>query len=91
MTSSSVTTPQERESQIKHIVCGILEIPVDEVTRTSLFNEEHGADSLLAIEILAALERTFKVTIDQNELEKMVHLQGVCAVVENAIDEQHHN
>lgn len=91
MTSASVTTPESRESQIKEIVCDILEIPADEVTRTSLFNEEHGADSLLAIEILAALERAFKVTIDQNDLGKMVNLEGVCVVVENAISAQHGN
>ncbi|MGF1662360.1 MAG: acyl carrier protein [Kineosporiaceae bacterium] len=73
------------EDEIKDIVCDILEIEPDEVTRTSLFKEEHDADSLRAIEILAALERTFGVTIDQAELGRMVNLEGVYAVVDESL------
>ncbi|MDT0480203.1 MULTISPECIES: acyl carrier protein [Streptomyces] len=74
----------ERKQEIKEIVCDILEIDEDEVTGTSLFKEEHDADSLRAIEILAALERTQHVTIDQAELSRMVNLEGVYAVVAEA-------
>jgi len=74
----------ERKQEIKEIVCDILEIDEDEVTETSLFKEEHDADSLRAIEILAALERTQRVTIDQAELSRMVNLEGVYAVVAEA-------
>jgi acyl carrier protein len=74
----------ERKQEIKEIVCDILEIDEDEVTETSLFKEEHDADSLRAIEILAALERTQHVTIDQAELSLMVNLEGVYAVVAEA-------
>ncbi|WP_406217918.1 acyl carrier protein [Streptomyces canus] len=74
----------ERKQGIKEIVCDILEIDEDEVTETSLFKEEHDADSLRAIEILAALERTQHVTIDQAELSRMVNLEGVYAVVAEA-------
>lgn len=72
------------EREIKELVCEILEIELDEVTRTSLFMEDHGADSLRAIEILAALERTLGVTIDQAELARMINLDGVYAVVADA-------
>ncbi|GLZ32190.1 hypothetical protein Lesp02_43780 [Lentzea sp. NBRC 105346] len=71
----------ERMAQIKEIVCEILEIEADEVTETSLFNEDHGADSLRAIEILASLERQFSAVIDQAELGRMVNLKGVYEVV----------
>jgi acyl carrier protein len=74
----------ERKQEIKEIVCDILEIDEDEVTEISLFKEEHDADSLRAIEILAALERTQRVTIDQAELSRMVNLEGVYAVVAEA-------
>ncbi|BAC71378.1 putative acyl carrier protein [Streptomyces avermitilis MA-4680 = NBRC 14893] len=73
-----------RKQEIKEIVCDILEIDEDEVTETSLFKEQHDADSLRAIEILAALERTQKVTIDQAELSRMVNLEGVYVVVSEA-------
>lgn len=77
-------TYEERSAEIKEIVCDILEIEEDEVTETSLFKEEHDADSLRAIEILAALERRFNCVIDQADLARMVHLKGVYEVVAEA-------
>ncbi|MFF5428038.1 MULTISPECIES: acyl carrier protein [unclassified Streptomyces] len=87
MTASdpTVTTPDERRAQIKDLVCDILEIDPAELTPTSLFKEEHGADSLRAIEILAALERTFGITIEQADMSRMVNLEGVEAVVDQAL------
>ncbi|MEU3622979.1 polyketide-8 synthase acyl carrier protein [Amycolatopsis coloradensis] len=75
------TINRERAARIKEIVCEILELDQDEVTDTSLFDEDHGADSLRSIEILAALEREYSVIIDQNELSRMVNLKSVCEVV----------
>ncbi|CDR09538.1 acyl carrier protein [Streptomyces iranensis] len=75
---------EERRESIKEIVTDILEIDPDEVTETSLFKEEHDADSLRAIEILAALEKTFNIVIDQSELSRMVNLRGVYEVVSDA-------
>ncbi|MEV0677506.1 acyl carrier protein [Actinosynnema sp. NPDC050436] len=72
------------KAKIKEIVSEILEIDAEEMTDTSLFKEDHDADSLGAIEILSALERTFGVEIDQAELTRMVNLEGVIAVVAEA-------
>ncbi|MFI6849642.1 acyl carrier protein [Kitasatospora sp. NBC_00085] len=74
----------EQFQKIKEIVCDILEIEEDEVTETSLFKEEHSADSLRSIEILANLEKEFSITIDQSELARMVNLKGVYEVVSEA-------
>ena len=78
------TIAPEHQEKIKEIVCEILEIEPEEVTGTSRFKDDHGADSLRAIEILASLERTFGVTIDQAELSRMVNLDGVYTVVAEA-------
>jgi acyl carrier protein len=72
------------KQDIKSLVSEILEIEPDDITDTSLFKEDHGADSLLAIEILAQLERRFAVVIDQAELERMVNLEAVYEVVSAA-------
>ncbi|MFJ6516616.1 acyl carrier protein [Streptomyces sp. NPDC091406] len=77
----STAIRDERLVTIKEIVCDILEIEEDEVTEVSLFKEDHNADSLRAIEILAALEKEFKVVINQSELPRMVNLKGVYEVV----------
>ena len=74
----------ERSFKIKEIVCRILELDEDEVTETSLFQEEHGADSLRAIEILASVEKEFNIVIDQDKLSQLVNLKGVYDVVADA-------
>lgn len=79
-------TVDERMPAVKRIVCEILEIDPGHLTDTSLFKEDHGADSLRAIEILAALERQYSVVIDQAELSRMVNLRGVHEVVTEALD-----
>ncbi|MEV3896776.1 acyl carrier protein [Streptomyces anulatus] len=78
------TSAENRTAVIKDIVCDILELEEDEVTETSLFKEDHGADSLRAIEILASLEKKFSIVIDQAELGRMVNLTGVEEVVAEA-------
>ena len=75
---------QERLEQIKQVVSEILEIEPSEMSLTSLFKEDHGADSLRAIEILASLEKTFGVEIQQSALSRMVNLEGVYDVVREA-------
>jgi acyl carrier protein len=75
---------ENRKNEIREIVCAILEIDQGEISDTSLFREDHGADSLRAIEILAALEESFRIRIDQSELARMVNLEGVYAVVAQA-------
>ena len=81
---NKAVTTEERLALIKQIVSEILEIEPADMTPTSLFKEDHDADSLRAIEILASLEKTFGVEIPQEALGRMVNLQGVYQVVEGA-------
>jgi acyl carrier protein len=66
---------------IQEIICDILEIDPEEMTPTSRFKEDHDADSLRAVEILASLEKTFKLEIPQDELQHMANLENVAAVL----------
>jgi acyl carrier protein len=75
-----VTT--EDKSRIKEIVAEILEIAPEEMTETSRFKDDHNADSLRAIEIMATLEKEFSVRIPEEELANMVNLVGIQDVVE---------
>ncbi|MEU7647517.1 acyl carrier protein [Streptomyces huasconensis] len=78
------TSVKNQRAEIKEIVCDVLEIDLEEIKETGLFKEEYDADSLRSIELLAALEKNFGVVIDQAELARMVNLEGVYAVVEEA-------
>lgn len=81
---STPTVDVERIAEIREIVCETLELEPDEITETSLFKEEHGADSLGAIELLAAFERRYGVVIEQAEMAEMINLRGVHTVVARA-------
>lgn len=66
---------------VKEILCDILEIEPDELTEEGDFVEEYDADSLRAVEILASLERRFKVKIPEAELANMENFKKVKEVL----------
>ncbi|MFE0174976.1 acyl carrier protein [Streptomyces sp. NPDC059002] len=68
--------------QVKELVCELLELDQSEVTDTSRFVDEHEADSMMLIEILAGLEKRFNVVIDQSDVPRMVNMRGVYEVLE---------
>ncbi|MEV6808880.1 acyl carrier protein [Streptomyces sp. NPDC051132] len=82
---TTAATSAERRTQIKDIICDILEIDPAEMTDTSRFKEDHEADSMGAIEILSNLERTYGIDLDQSVLPRMVNLDAVVAVVDEAV------
>jgi acyl carrier protein len=75
------TTDQARFEELREIAAEVLEVEPEEITPTSRFVEDHEADSLRAIEILARIEKKYKVDIPQSELAKMSNLQAVYQVV----------
>ena len=66
---------------IREAVADILEIEPDEITWNSDFQQDHDADSLQRIEILAALERRFEIVIDEDLLPRLTDLSSSYAVV----------
>lgn len=71
----------DKREIVRGIISEILEIEPTELTETSLFKEDHGADSLRSIEIMATLEKQFSIKIPEDHLPRMVNLEGVYAVV----------
>ncbi|MFF9977460.1 acyl carrier protein [Streptomyces erythrochromogenes] len=76
----TVNTPVDVQA-VRAIVTDILELEDDELTGTSLFIEDHGADSLGAIEILSRIEKELGVVIPQDDLVKLIHLDAVLEVL----------
>lgn len=79
-----MTLSAQERAEVKELVCKIIELDPHEVSDTSHFVDDHGADSLLAIEILSALEKKYKVKIEQAELPRMGTIEGVYEVLEEA-------
>ncbi|OEU94799.1 acyl carrier protein [Streptomyces oceani] len=79
-----VTIDDATEAKVREILVESLELEDEELTRTGRFIEDYDADSLGAIEVLSALEKTFGVTIEQDELSNMVNLEAVLEVLSRA-------
>jgi acyl carrier protein len=71
----------ERINIIKDVVADVLEIEPTDLTEESRFVEDHGADSLRAIEIMSRLEKKFGVQIPQNDLTQMTNVSNVYTIL----------
>ncbi len=67
----------DRLAELREMVADVLELEPGEISDTADFVEEYGADSLRAIEILARLEKRYRVEIPQSELPNMQNLRAV--------------
>jgi acyl carrier protein len=71
----------DRLEELREIVAEVLELETEELTDDGDFVEVYGADSLRAIEILARIEKRYRVEIPQSELPNMIDLREVYDVV----------
>jgi acyl carrier protein len=72
-----MTVTQQRMEELREIVADVLELEPEELSDTGDFREEYDADSLRAIEILARLDKKYKVEIPQSELPDLNNLKAV--------------
>ncbi|MQY15212.1 Acyl carrier protein [Streptomyces sp. RB5] len=80
----TTVSPSVDVPAVRAIITDILELEDHELTNTSLFIEDHDADSLGAIEILSRMEKDLGVVIPQEDLVKLVNLDAVLAVLATA-------
>lgn len=81
-------TRSEIKKRIITIVSGVLNIPKKEVTAAKKFESEMGMDSLGALEILAAIETTFKIEIPEEALQKVVDLEALIDISTEIINKK---
>jgi len=84
--TNPINVSADRKVVIYDIVTEVLELEDDELTDTSLFVEDHDADSLRAIEIMSRLEKKFEVRIPQNDLPRMTNVLNVYEVISEHAD-----
>lgn len=76
-----MTVAHQHMDELREIAAEVFELELDEVSDTADFAEEYGADSLRAIEILARVEKKYRIEIPQSELAEMRNLKAVYDVV----------
>jgi len=67
----------KNEERIKEMVCEIIGIAKEEINPDASFMDDMGLDSLRALEILAAIENEFRITIEPEKLREMTTLNNV--------------
>jgi len=80
MTTGQYTQDQVRE-EVKHLIAELTERDMTEITDTALFQEDLGVDSLMAIEVMVALDKRYKIDIPEAEFNKIKNVDDSVAVV----------
>jgi acyl carrier protein len=76
-----MTAHDEHLDEIREMVADVLELEPDEVDNGADFVETYDADSLRAIEILARIEKKYKIEIPQSELPAMRTVKDLYEIV----------
>ena len=59
------------EAKVKEIICDKLSVDEAEVTNEASFANDLGADSLDTVELIMEFEKQFKITIPDDQAEKI--------------------
>ena len=73
----------ELREKLREIISEVSE--VDDIPDDGMF-QDLGIDSMMAIEIVADVERTFKLSIPEEELQELVNLNAVFDKVKAKLD-----
>jgi acyl carrier protein len=71
---------QDLESEIRNMIAEIIEREPSEVTADAKFFEDLEVDSMMALEIMAAIEKKYKISIPEEKLQQLTTLRETIAV-----------
>lgn len=77
--------PAEIEKVITHIISEVAEVDAKKIKPDINFQEDLNIDSMMALEILTAIEKTYKIEIPEESLPKMVNLRAVMKLVKKLL------
>ncbi|MCD4781660.1 MAG: acyl carrier protein [Candidatus Omnitrophica bacterium] len=75
------------EKDVRQLVSEILEVEPEEVSAEAHFVEDLGMDSMMALEILASIEKKYRIAIPEEMLPKFVNLRDTVNIVEDILEQ----
>ncbi len=69
------------ENELRSLIAEIVEIDPEKITLEANFVEDLGMDSMMALEILASIEKKYKLRIPEENLTKITNLNKVVEIV----------
>jgi len=73
------------KQEIKSLISTISEIPQEQIDETKDFFKDLGIDSMKALEIIASIEKKYKIIIPEEEIPKITNLNAVYNFIEEHI------
>jgi acyl carrier protein len=71
-------------SEILDIVSMVIEKPKNQISLDAHLVQDIGADSMMALEILAALERKYRIVIPEEKIKEMTTVNRIIEMVRAA-------
>jgi len=67
--------------EIKRLIASVTEREPEEVSDTASFSEDLGVDSLMAMEVMVAMDKKFRIDIPEEEFVKATNVDAAVAMV----------
>lgn len=77
---------QELEQELRELISKIVEIEPQKITLDANFVADLGMDSMMALEILAGIEKKYKVQIPEEKLGKLQNLNEAVKLTKEYIE-----
>ena len=76
------------EADLRALVATILEVEPDTIDAQASFVKDLGMDSMMALEILASIEKKYKIVIPEETLAKFTSLSQTVKIVQDMLDKK---
>lgn len=73
------------KQEVKQMVAEITELSMDKLTDDARFVEDLGIDSMMALEIVAGLEKKYRIVIPEEDIPTVRSLSNVYGLMEKLI------
>ena len=73
------------KQDVRKLVSKVSQVPEAELKDDARFVEDLGVDSMLALEIIAGIEKKYKAIIPEEEIPKIRTLNNVYEILENLL------
>ncbi len=80
--------PDSLEQDIRKLVAEVLESKPEEINADAKFVEDLGMDSMMALEILAGIEKKYKMVIPEDMLPKFTTLNQTIGLVKGILEKK---
>lgn len=85
MTTTTMYSLEDLSLLIREIVAEVAEVEISEVQPDTQFVQDLEMDSMMALEILAILEKKLDIQIDEEYLKRMTSMNDVLKVLEELL------